>query len=73
MGLTPEREEAEETLGELKRLKKGSRIGIKNTELLADEKSKEKMNNDDKRRAHSAGAFNELTVATEPARKRKKR
>ena len=73
MGLTPEREEAEETLGELKRLKKGSRIGIKNTELLADEQSKETRNNGDKRRAHSAGAFNELTVATEPAKKRKKR
>ena len=70
MGLTPERKAAEETLGELKRLKKGSRINIKNTELLADKQSKETRNNGDKRRA---GAFSELTVAIEPARKRKKR
>ena len=51
MGLTPERKAAEETLGELKRLKKGSRISIKNTELFAHKQSKETRNNGDKRRA----------------------
>ena len=51
MGLTPERKAAEETLGKLKRLRKGSRISIKNTELLADKQSKETRNNHDKRRA----------------------
>ena len=51
MGLTPERKAAEETLCELKRLKKGSRISIKNTEVLADKQRKETRNNGDKRRA----------------------
>ena len=49
MGLIPERKAAEETLGELKRLKKGSRISIKNTELLTDKQSKETRNNVKKR------------------------
>ena len=58
MGLTPERKAAEETLGKLKRLRKGSRISIKNTELLADKQSKETRNNGDKRRAqHTVSIF----------------
>ena len=74
MGLTPERKAAEETLGELKRLKKGSRISIKNTELLSDKQSKETRNNGDKRRAQHTvpGAFNELTVAQNPQKREKR-
>ena len=49
LGLTPERKAAKETLGELKRLKKGSRFSIQNTELLTDKQSKETRNNVKKR------------------------
>ena len=75
MGPTPEEKAAEETLGELKRLNKGSRIRDKKYRVA---RRQAKQRDEEQRRqkegtTFGTGAFNELTVATKPARKRKKK
>ena len=66
---------AEKTLGKLKRLKKGSRINIQKYRV-AQRQAKHKDEEQQQQKegtTYCASAFNDLTVVTEPARKRKKK
>ena len=62
-------------MGELKRLKKGSRINIQKYRV-AQRQAKQKDEEQQQQKegtTYCAGAFNELTAVKEPARKRKKK
>lgn len=51
LGATPGKRAPEKTLNKLKRLKKGSRINIRNTELLKGKQNKATRSSGDKKRA----------------------